>query len=81
MIEKRQVEFERRVQDHILPQLFVQGEAKLAQSLDLFHYIQYKISGRCSLSHLSIKNGITNLVPLNIVGSTKKLSQHLEHVL
>ena len=39
------------------------------------------IDGRCSLLHPNIENGATSLVPLNIIGSTKRLSQHLKYFL
>ena len=59
----------------------MQRKVELTQFLNLFDHVQYMIDDRCSLPHSSIENGATSLVLLNIVKSTKGLSQYLEHFL
>ena len=59
----------------------MQGKAKLAQALNLFDHIQYMISDQCSLPHLSIEDGTTSLISLNILKSAEGFIQHLQDFL
>ena len=59
----------------------MQREAEFAQFFNLLDHVQYMIDNRCTLPHSGIKNGATNLVPLNVVRSTKRIPQHLKYFL
>ena len=59
----------------------MQGEVKFAQFFNLFDHVQFMIGNRCTLPHSNIENGITSLVPLNVIRSTKGIPQHLKYFL
>ena len=59
----------------------VQEDVEFAQLFNLLDHVQYMIGNRCILPHPSIENGATSLMPLKIIKSTKRISQHLKQFL
>ena len=56
------------------------GHARKSRACLVARSVRSCIDDRCFLPYLSIENDTTSLVPLNIIKSTKRLSQHLEHI-